>query len=303
MTPTGRVAGGGCLRHFLLYSECLSPHLLIRIAQGFTMTAATLSDLETHLRRLVAGGVCLAYSGGVDSMLLLALLVRLKRQSDFSLAALLFHSCFQTKEELETAQTDARALGVEPVVIPFQPLAITGLNQNPENRCYLCKRKIFTDARQFATTAGLKHLLDGTNADDMRVYRTSRQPLTELGVLSPLAELGITKATIRQWTRDMALPAAEYPANACLATRFPYNATLTEAKLARVRDGEAFLRTLGLKTLRLRSQDDIARIEVLADDFAQILLHREAIVSKLTSLGFRYVTLDLAGFRSGSMDW
>ncbi|MGI6357046.1 MAG: ATP-dependent sacrificial sulfur transferase LarE [Lentisphaeria bacterium] len=266
------------------------------------MTAITLSDLETHLLRLVTDGVCLAYSGGVDSMLLLAVLTRLQRRNYFPLAALLFHSCFQTKEELETAQTDARALGLEPVVIPFQPLAIPGLDQNPENRCYLCKKKIFTVARQFASTAGLKHLLDGTNADDMRVYRPGRQALTELGVLSPLAELGITKVLIRQWSRDMALPAAEYPANACLATRFPYNTTLTEAKLASVKDGEAFLRTLGLKTLRLRLQNDIARIEVPAEDFAQVLSHREAIVSKLSGLGFRYVTLDLAGFRSGSMD-
>ena len=266
------------------------------------MTAITLPDLETHLRRLVADGICLAYSGGVDSMMLLAVLVRLKRQSDFPLTALLFHSCFHTEEESETARADARGLGIEPVVIPFQPLAISGLNQNPENRCYLCKKQIFTQARQFATTAGLKHLLDGTNADDTRVYRPGRQALAELGVLSPLAELGIAKAAIRQWARDLGLPAAEYPANACLATRFPYGTTLTEAKLAGVRDGEAFLRSLGLKTYRLRSHDAIARIEVPAEDFALILPHREAIVTQLTSLGFRYVTLDLAGFRSGSMD-
>lgn len=266
------------------------------------MPATTLSDLESHLRRLAADGVCLAYSGGVDSMLLLAVLARLKRQRDFPLTALLFHSCFHTEEELASARTDARTLGVEPIVLAAQPLAIPGLDQNPENRCYLCKKQIFTQARQVATAAGLKHLLDGTNADDTRVYRPGRQALAELGVLSPLAELGITKVIIRQWARELGLPAADYPANACLATRFPYGTTLTTAKLASVRDGETFLRSLGLKNLRLRAHDDIARIEVPAEDFALILPHREAIVTQLTSLGFRYVTLDLAGFRSGSMD-
>ncbi len=260
--------------------------------------------LKDFLRQYTDSGIALAFSGGTDSTLLLAVLAEMYREKPFPLAALSMHSIFQTPEELNEVKKLAAGYAVPLQIFTGDPLQIPEVKGNLPDRCYHCKKFIFSTFRNYAREHGLEFLLDGTHAGDRNVYRPGRKALAELGVISPLAELGMDKPEIRELAKKLKAAVSDKPAAPCLATRFDYGTLLTPELLKKVSAGEAILRQyLPENTpLRLRVHGDIARIEIPADAMLGFLDHREEISRKLQEQSFRFITLDLQGFRSGSYD-
>lgn len=265
-----------------------------------------MNELEKRLRAvlepLTAGGACLAFSGGCDSATLLAMLARMRAEHDFPLVAVYCAGPFQTAAERGRAETQAKMNGVALVVIAPDPLSVPEVRRNARDRCYHCKRLVFAALAKAAAAAGAANLLDGTNADDLRAHRPGRRALEELGVISPLAQAGLTKAEVRELAAAWGVPSAHAPAGACLATRFPYDTELTEEELRRVEAAEEKLRPFAPGALRVRAHGDLARVEAAPASFAGLVANREAVTTALRALGFKFVTLDLEGFRSGSFD-
>ena len=276
--------------------------------KGFAADFMTrIEELKTFLRRSAEHGAALAFSGGVDSSFLLAVLKELHDGSPFPLAALTMRTVFQAEEELSEIRRIAADTGVELQVFHCDPLALPEVRDNPPDRCYWCKRHIFTEFLKFCRENGLGTLFDGTNADDLKVYRPGLRALRELGVVSPLAELGFTKAEIRQLARERGLSCASKPSQPCLATRFEYGTRLRPELLESVQRGESLIRDLlppGTDVrLRVHLQSvPAARIEVSPDAMEILFRHRKELAEALHQLGFQFVTLDLEGFRSGCYD-
>ena len=261
-----------------------------------------LNGLRRMLEDLSADGVCAAFSGGVDSTLLLTVLSEIYARKPFPLLAVVFATAFHTAEETASAMKQAEELGVPAERVERDVLSDPVLRGNPKDRCYHCKRALFSEMKRIAEAHGIRNLVDGTNADDTKVYRPGRKALEDLGVLSPLAVCGFTKDEIRAAARGLLIPVADKPSTPCLATRFPYGTAMTDEALRRVERGEAVLREFGLKVVRLRVHGDVARIETDPDGFELASARRFEIAFALRKEGFPYVTLDLEGFRSGSMD-
>ena len=261
-----------------------------------------LNELRRMLEDLSADGVCAAFSGGVDSALLLTVLSEIYARKRFPLLAVVFSTPFHTAEETASAMKLAAELGVPAELVERDVLSDPVLRQNPKDRCYHCKCGLFSGMKRIAEVHGIGNLVDGTNADDMQTYRPGRKALEELGVLSPLALCGFTKAEIRAAARELLVPVAGKPSMPCLATRFPYGTAMTDEALRRVERGEACLREFGMKVVRLRVHGDVARIETDAEGFELASSRRFEIAFALRKEGFLYATLDLEGFRSGSMD-
>ena len=261
-----------------------------------------LNELRRLLENLSADGVCAAFSGGVDSALLLNVLSEIHARKPFPLLAVVFATAFHTAEETASAMKQAEELGVPAELVERDVLSDPVLRENPKDRCYHCKCALFSEMKRIAEAHGIQNLVDGTNADDTRVYRPGRKALEELGVLSPLAVCGFTKDEIRAAARELLISVADKPSTPCLATRFPYGTVLTDEALRRVERGEAVLREFGLKVVRLRVHGDVARIETDPDGFELVVAKRFDIAFALRQEGFPYVTLDMEGFRSGSMD-
>lgn len=260
--------------------------------------------LRKYLQPLAAEGIALAYSGGVDSTLLLAVLAEMKQKQPFPLAALTMQTVLQNGSEMTEAAKLAEKYGVGQKVLTFEPFSLPEVRHNRTDRCYHCKKAIFSRFRDYAGEHGLKYLLDGTNADDLKVYRPGRKALRELGVISPMAELGITKAEIRRMSAKLGLSTASKPAAPCLATRFEYDTLLDDSSVRRVAEGEKLVGNMfpEIKNIRLRVHRSLARLEVSAEDIPVVAASAEVLTEKLKALGFDYVTLDLEGFRSGSFD-
>ena len=261
-----------------------------------------LNELRRMLEGLSADGVCAAFSGGVDSSLLLTVLSEIRARKPFPLLAVVFSTAFHTAEETASAMKQAEELGVPSLLVERDVLSDPVLRENPKDRCYHCKRALFSEMKRIAEERGIKNLVDGTNADDTRVYRPGRKALEELGVLSPLALCGFTKDDIRAAARALLVPVADKPSTPCLATRFPYGTRMTDEALRKVERGEAVLRGFGLEVVRLRVHGDVARIETDPESFELATEKRFEIAYELRRIGFPYTTLDLEGFRSGSMD-
>ena len=262
-----------------------------------------LNELRRMLVDLSSGGICEAFSGGVDSALLLTVLSELRARKPFPLLAVVFSTAFHTAEETASAVKQAEELGVPVELVERDVLSDPVLRQNPKDRCYHCKHALFSEMKRIAADRGIGNLVDGTNADDTRVYRPGRKALEELGVLSPLALCGFTKDGIRAAARELLIPVADKPSTPCLATRFPYGTVMTYEALRNVERGEECLRGFGLKVVRLRVHGDVARIETDAEGFELASARRFEIAFSLRrEAGFAYVALDMEGFRSGSMD-
>ncbi len=252
--------------------------------------------LKNYLEHLNEQGLCLAFSGGIDSTLLLYLC------REMNILAVTFDSNFQTEDEIELTENLCKKYGVRQIIIEKDVFENPIILNNPKDRCYHCKKFLFKNAVKIAQDNGLGHIVDGTNFDDLNVYRPGRKALRELGVISPFAEFEITKREIRDYAKKCGIEIFSKPSSPCLATRFPYGTRLTTEKLAIVEKGENFLKGCGFECCRLRMHGDIGRIEILPEKFEEFLSKKESVIAELKKLGIAYVTLDLEGFRSGSMD-
>jgi uncharacterized protein len=253
--------------------------------------------LLASLRALESAAV--AFSGGVDSGLLCAAAHRALGER---MLAATIHSPVDPPGEMESAQGLARQLGFAHVVVAHDDLANPRFVANPPDRCYHCKLARLSLVRGLAAGRGLAHTLEGSNADDERDYRPGRRAVAELGVRSPLAEAGLTKDDIRAISRALGLAVWDRPSAPCLATRFPYGSPITRDGLRQVAEAEACLAGLGFAVARVRHHGAVARIEVPAADLPRLVSQRERIAARFKELGFAYVSADLAGFRSGSMN-
>jgi pyridinium-3,5-biscarboxylic acid mononucleotide sulfurtransferase len=274
------------------------------------MAANTALDKAQELESLLKarGHVAVAFSGGVDSSYLLAAAVDVLGAEH--VVALTADSPLLPRHELERARAVAAALGVRHQVVSFDELLIPEVAGNHPLRCYYCKKARFAKLLNLVSELGEKYLLrpvllHGENRDDAQDYRPGSQAARELGVRAPLAEVGLTKTEIRWLSRQRGLPTADIPAAACLATRFPYDTPLTREGLDRVERAEQVLgEILGEVQLRVRDHGSVARIEVAAEAISILVREdlRGMIVNRLQGLGYRYVTLDLNGYRMGAMN-
>jgi len=257
-----------------------------------------LSDLRKLLKSF--GSAAIAFSGGVDSTFLLK--VAHDEFGEKAVAVTVFSPLIPKKEALD-AENFCKNENIRQFVLELDPLKIPGFKDNPENRCYICKKEIFNKIKDLASENGVFTVCDGSNADDTGDYRPGMQAIRELGIKSPLLECGLTKNEIRILSKEMDLPCWNKPSAACLASRFVYGETITEKKLKMVENAECFLHEKGFLQQRVRIHgENLARIEVNKEDFEKILKVKEEIINYFRSLGFVYTTLDLTGFRSGSMN-
>ncbi|NLV72123.1 MAG: ATP-dependent sacrificial sulfur transferase LarE [Actinobacteria bacterium] len=266
-------------------------------------TSAEQARME-RLRQILqeSAPLLVAFSGGVDSAFLLK--TALDAVGPAAVVAVTAHGDVHTAEELEAARSAAAQLGARHLIIRTEELSIPGFADNPPERCYLCRKEMYAMFIEVARAEGMATVVDGANRDDQMDYRPGLRAAAALGVRSPLAEVGYGKEEIRRAARDLGLSSWNLPASACLASRFPYGETITLPKLHAVAEGERFLRSLGFSVVRLRHHGEVARIEVTEADMSLALGDsvRRAIVEHLRASGYVYVTLDLEGFRSGSLN-
>ena len=261
--------------------------------------AAKVQRLTKRLTSLESA--LIAYSGGVDSTFLLKIAAEVLKDK---LTAVTSHSEVTPPGDFENASAFAESLGVKYIVIKTDEMADTEFTSNPIDRCYHCKSKLFHRLSEIAHEHNIKWLLDGANFDDISDYRPGAKAAGEFGVISPLKEAGLTKNEIRILSKELNLPTWDKPASPCLASRVPYGQVITSEKLTRIGQSETYLRTFGIKELRVRDHGDVARIEVPPENINTFLDEetREKIIDKLKSFGYKYVALDLQGFRSGSLN-
>lgn len=258
--------------------------------------------LQGRLRDLLRRDACLAFSGGVDSALLLAAASLAARENGTHLLAVTFDTELHPRADVQIAAELASKAGVEHEILTVRELDNPEILDNPPERCYICKRYLFGKLCDLAQKRGISTILEGTNADDLGQYRPGLRAVRELGIYSPLAECGITKAEVRNFSANLGISVAERPSTPCMATRLPYGTRITQELLSRIEKGEEFIRNRGYRNVRLRVHQNVARIEIDREDIVRAASEAEVFAENIKALGFDYVTLDLAGFRSGSMD-
>ena len=267
------------------------------------MTAEQNRKLE-QLRRILGdtGGCAVAFSGGVDSSVVLS--AAFEVLGERSLAVIATSSTYPERE-FRRAVEWVEQQGIPHVVISSEELDIPEFSCNPTDRCYYCKKELFEKVGEQAHIHGLSHVADGSNADDVGDYRPGMTAARELKVLSPLKEAGLTKEDVRALAREVyRLPVADKPAMACLASRFPYGSEITRSKLGQVEQIEVFLERRGFRIFRARHHGDTLRLELGPDETVAMLDGdtRREVIRLAKELGFTYVTLDLEGYRTGSMN-
>ena len=258
-----------------------------------------MNNLIAYLRDL--GHVAVAFSAGVDSSFLLK---TAQEALGSQVIAITGRFASSPKREDQEAVSLCHAWGIEQMVVDIDQISIPGFADNPPDRCYLCKKALFTSFLAIARERGFLHLAEGSNADDVSDYRPGLRAIAELGVKSPLKDVGLTKQEIRYLSEKMGLPTWNKPALACLATRLPYGERITQEKLNAIDEAEQMLVDCGFSHVRVRMHGDLARIEVSPSQFVKILDPNvlQPVRQKLYALGFLYVTLDLDGYKTGSMN-
>ncbi|OHB86505.1 MAG: TIGR00268 family protein [Planctomycetes bacterium RIFCSPHIGHO2_02_FULL_40_12] len=263
----------------------------------------TVEEKLSKLKKIVSElkSVVVAFSGGVDSTLVAKVCYDILKDNAMAVTA---RSETYPDFEFKEAQKLAKEIGIKHLVIDTSELAIEGFADNPPDRCYFCKTELFEKLKVIAKQYDFLNVADGANLDDTQEFRPGLKASKELNVKSPLKESGMTKKDIREVSRMLNLPNWNKPAYACMSSRFPYGQSITEEKLRMVSEAEKYLRNLGLVQFRVRHHETIARIEALPEDI-HILANsptREELLCKFKEIGFTYVTLDLEGYRSGSMN-
>lgn len=262
----------------------------------------TLKKKLEDLKAIIAKteGAVVAFSGGVDSTFLLKVARDVLGDKVIAVTA---NSETYPKRELEEAKAYAKEIGVKHIVIETLELEIAGFADNPPDRCFYCKHELFSKLTDIARSNGINYVFDGSNFDDRNDHRPGMRAAKELGVVSPLKQAGFTKDDIRVLSKEFGLNTWNKPSFACLSSRFPYGTKITPEKLVVIGEAEDFIRDLGFQELRVRHHDTIARIEIGKEDLARIIPYADKIVEKVKSLGFLYVTLDMAGYKTGSMNY
>jgi len=269
------------------------------------MKSASANASKKRLEELEAiiapyGSAVVAFSGGVDSSLALAVAARALPKE--RVLAVTSNNETYLPSELCLAEAFVRFLGVEHLVVNTRELDDPNYANNPANRCYFCKSTLYSNLNALAQEKGYACVVDGANKDDEGDYRPGRKAAQELDVVSPLAMAGLSKAEVRELAKHLELPTWDKPALACLSSRFPYGQEITAEKLAQVARAEEFLRRQGYKQARVRHHGEIARLEVAPAELERAFGEREEISAELKAAGFLYVTLDLAGYKSGSLN-
>ncbi|WPX09906.1 ATP-dependent sacrificial sulfur transferase LarE [Anaerocellum danielii] len=256
--------------------------------------------LKNYIKSL--GSLAIAYSGGVDSTFLVKVAYDVLEDRVIAVTAT---SSTYPKRELNDAIKFIKQIGAKHIVIESEELEIEGFNKNPVDRCYYCKKELFEKIWKVAKAHGIEYVADGSNFDDLNDFRPGMKAACELNVVSPLKVAGLTKEDIRKLSKELGLPTWDKPAFACLSSRIPYGERITKEKLSMIEKAEEYLLGLGFKQVRVRyHQDKLARIEIGKDEMEKFLDIKliESVRNKFKELGFLYITLDLEGYRTGSMN-
>lgn len=256
--------------------------------------------LELKKYLLSLNSVAVAYSSGVDSTFLLKTAVdTLSRDNVLALTA---KSHSFPKRELDESIEFCKSENIRQIVFESEELSIDGFSNNPPDRCYICKKELFSKIKSIARENNINAVIEGSNADDINDYRPGMRAVAELEILSPLKKVGLTKNEIRALSKQLGLKTWNKQSFACLSSRFVYGEKITVQKLDMIDKSEQLLLDLGFKQVRVRIHNDVARIEVLPNEIERVMQFKDTIYSKFKEYGFRYVTLDLRGYRTGSMN-
>jgi uncharacterized protein len=263
------------------------------------MLEEKLKTLRSNLEKL--GSAAIAFSGGVDSTFLLSVAQEVLKDKVIAVTAT---SSTYPEREFKEAKKYAEKIGAKHIIIDSEELEIEGFSKNPVNRCYYCKKELFTKIQRVADENAVKYILDGSNSDDTGDYRPGMKAARELGVISPLKDAGLTKEDIRSLSKAMDLPTWNKPSFACLSSRFPYGNEINRQKLSMVEKAEQLLLDFGFRQIRVRHHGEIARIEVSPEERSKFfdVNVMDTIGNKFKEFGFTYVTLDILGYRTGSMN-
>lgn len=263
---------------------------------------AKCQKLNQRMQMYTQENVIVAFSGGVDSSLLLKNACKNAEETGKKVYALTIHTQLHPAADLELTRKVAEEMGAVHLVLEVDELEDAGIRNNPKERCYLCKKYMFTKVLEEAEKLGITYVLEGTNVDDTKEYRPGLRALKELGIVSPLELSGFTKEDVRRLASEYHISVADRPSAPCLATRFPYNTHLCYKELRKVDDIEEQIRSMGFKNVRARIHDKVVRIEVDTQDISKLVEKKDQLVPMIKQMGYWYVSIDLEGFRSGSQD-
>lgn len=266
--------------------------------EAFALKEQKLYDI---IRNLLPGGICLAFSGGTDSAVLLKVCLDMQKEAGGEVHPAYAYSCLQIETD-EAVKTIASRIGAELEVIPLSREEMEDVLKNPVERCYFCKTHIFTRLKEFAAAKGCSTVMDGTNKEDLAKHRPGLKAVAELGIASPFAEAGFTKADVRALGEKLGVAEANKPADSCMATRVSYDTYIDQETIDLLKRGEQFLRDDGYTKVRIRMIQFMARIEINKDEIQRFMDDADRMIQVFRDMGFKYFTIDMRGYRENALD-